>query len=674
MLASLILESGTCYFDNLAGISVMRVQAPSPWILLVALKVTGKRSLTFLLLLLSVLSLGLQFSSTILFADFAPGRLKGSLEPMEYTYDLDFQWNRAMPLAQIGNYGIYDIVNFPPGLYSGLFQSVWTQRPKIFPILGEYRQSLNSHSGVDDSGYIYTSFLPFDSSSERTRIANFKGPAWILDTRVSCQKPHFLEINKTQAPSQYTGDVPSLYWYSFNGTLENSTEVEGLWFPTNASRKIPFNCQFEYGRHARGDPSRRENAIGFYICQLQGLDKLIHFPDGKNEGGAVLQATESAGSLRSRLYPYDVTDSFPARGPAFLVIASNITLNQNQTSHEAFTKLSFQFDPPVQGLQTAVHDVFFSLCYTSWGSMTTYVEMATSSPLEEPSVEVRDGDLDLDTILHHYGVGTSSAPRAILNLKEPHYNMSIEYPIQQPTTERFISGLDFNTLDVDEGLLLEHRISDQVKPVTIDDYKWEENIRTYTSWPASVGNITVLFQYRGVGPNDEMAGEAPAGTRFPDPSYQEFFAKAMNNTNDSPALSLSALLTFVSSSAYYDQFPIYTRGATGEFTLFMEVSYPQSKKGLIAVISMMIAHWLICFYVLYLFLSTTKFSRLGNAWANVAQISGSETKDILEEVTLASDREVAKRLMCDSEGRRRIVIKTKTVSEVKERVEAVLTT
>lgn len=57
---------------------------------------------------------------------------------------------------------------------------------------------------------------------------------------------------------------------------------------------------------------------------------------------------------------------------------------------------------------------------------------------------------------------------------------------------------------------------------------------------------------------------------------------------------------------------------TGEFALFVSVSYLQSYTGLAAVISMMIGHWLTCFYVLSLFLSTTSFSRLGNAWANAA--------------------------------------------------------
>ncbi|KAI0415297.1 hypothetical protein F5X98DRAFT_376893 [Xylaria grammica] len=391
---------------------------------------------------------------------------------------------------------------------------------------------------------------------------------------------------------------------------------------------------------------------------------MIQFPDDINEGRAVLQATESAGSLRSRLYPYNVTDSLPARGPAFLLIASNLTLNQNQTSHEAFTKVSFHVDT----LDKHVQDVFFSLCFTSWESAITYVEMATSSPLEEPSVEVKHGLLDLNAVLHHYGVGNPSASRAILNLKEPHRNMSIGYPIQQPATDRFLSRWDFDTLTQGNGFIMEHQLSDQIKLVPSDDIS--ESLPVFSSWQESMGNITVLFSYNGVGSNDRTAGLTPESTRHPDPSYQTFFTGAMNKTNNSPALSLSALLTFISSSAYYEQFPILTKKGTGEVTLFVSVSYPQSNMGLAAVISMMIGHLVVCFYVLYLFLSTSNFSRVGNAWANVAQVHGSATRDIIRNGTFASDREVEELFKREGQGRRRIIIKN--VGGSKERVEALL--
>lgn len=477
-------------------------------------------------------------------------------------------------------------------------------------------------------------------------------------------------------PSQYPAGEWNALWYSFIGRLENSTDVEGLWFPTNAPREIPFNCQYKEITSLRiSTPDFGENGLGFHVCQLQGLGNWMYFPDNKNKTRAALQPTESAGSLRSRLYPYNVTDLLPARGPAFLVIASNLTLNQNGTGHEAFTKLSFEFQPAFLNY-SVTEDVFFSLCFTSWESTITHVEMSTSTPLEEPSTEVKDGWFDLNAVLHQYGVGNIPTSRAILSLEEPHYNMSIGYPIQQPLTDRSICGWDFDTTSSRAwgyGVIWENQHSNQIKLMPYDPQVSQPDFVTnFTTWPPSLGNITTLFYYNPIGPNDEYARSAPEGTRLPDPSYQAFFTNAMNKTNNSPALSLSALLTSVSSSAYYEQFPILTKNATGEFALFMSASYPQSYAGLAAVISMMIGHWLTCFYVLYLFLSTTNFSRLGNAWANVAQVYGEATKDIIEDGTVTSDREVKQILMRDDKERRRVIIKN--VSGSRERVEAVFHT
>ncbi|KAI1735600.1 hypothetical protein F4680DRAFT_469950 [Xylaria scruposa] len=658
MLASLILESGTCAFHDLASISVMRVEAPSPWYSLLILKDSGKTSHRCLLLVLSLLCLGLQFSSTILFADFAPGRAIGNPRAMNYMYDIDYGWNTTAPLAQIGTADIYNATHFPS--WQALFQSAWTQRPRVFPVFGENRQMITSPSGVDDSGYILTSFLPFDSSGGRTQVAKFEGLSWVLDSRVSCQRPRFLDIKVT--PAHYDAH-PNPSWYSFIGRLENSTDVEGLWFPANASKEIPFSCQ-----HKTLFRPAPENGLGFGICQLQGLDTVIQYPDDKNEGQAVLQATESAGSLRSRLYPYKVTDSLPARGPAFLVIAS--TLNQNQTSHEAFTKLGVQFNSSLIVHNKTVEDLYFSLCYTSWESSIAHVEMATPSPLEEPSIKVKDGSLDINAVLHHYGVGNLSVPRAILSLKEPQYNRSVGYPIQQPATDRFISRWDFDTLSRGAGYIIDQQPSNQIK--LVPNVEQDEYLQFFDSWPASAGNITTLFHYAAVGSNDETAKLTPESTRHPDPSYQAFFTTAMNKTNNSPALSLSALLTFISSSAYYEQFPVLDKKATGEVALFVNVSYPQSNKGLIAVISLVVGHWIVCFLVLYLFLSTSNFSRLGNSWANVAQVYGSATKDIIKNGTFASDGEVKELLRREGQGRRRVIIKNG--GEDGERFEAVLTT
>ncbi|KAJ2987294.1 hypothetical protein NUW58_g4586 [Xylaria curta] len=592
----------------------------------------------------------------------------------DYTYDLNWGYDTTAPLAQIGNQDIYNTTRYTYGTYSGVFQSAWTQRPKNVPVFGEYRQMVPRQSGVDDSGYVFTSFIPFDQAEQRTRVAKFRGPSFVLDSRVSCQRPNFLDIKAT--PALYNGVPKNPLWYTFIGHVTNSTNVEGLWFPTNASRIIPFGCQYKEITSIllqRNDTGAFEGGLGFHICQIQGVDTMIQFPHNKNKDWAILQPTESAGSLRSGLYPYTVEDSFPARGPAFLVIASNFTLNQSHSTHEAFTKVTFEFDPGsniIATNRTAVEDVFFSLCFTSWESSTNYVEMSTSSPLQEPSIEVLDGQFNLDSILHHYGIGELSTPRAVLSLKKPYYDRSIAYPIQQPATDRLIAEWDFDTLAWQVGFIIDHQPSNHVtivsNPISDQQFKY---LDLFDAWRPSTGNTTALFHYQAIGSNDESAKKTPDSTRHPDPSYQAFFTHAMNKTNNSPALSLSALLTFISSSAYYEQFSILKKNATGEVTLFENVSYPQSINGLAVVTSLVLGHWIICAYILYLFLSISNLSRLGNAWSNVAQVCGTVTRDVIQNGTLASDDEIEKLLSNEGKGQRCIIMSK--AGRATERCEAI---
>ncbi|KAI0404284.1 hypothetical protein F4802DRAFT_567501 [Xylaria palmicola] len=662
MLASLVLESRACYLPHLAGISIMRVEAPPPWRLLLKSRIFGNPGHTILLIILSVLSIGLQFSSTILFADFVPGYVPGSPSTVDYMCDLDWGWDTSAPLARIiGDHDIYNSTKYPSGLYSGLFQSAWTQRPNNIPVFGQYRQAVPNIKGVDDSGYVLTALLPFVRSDQRTSVGHFQGPTFVLDSRVSCQRPTFLSLEAT--PAVYEGGYQNPLWYTLVGRLTNSTDVEGLWFPESTAREIPFACQYKEVMSAlQASPEQmygREKGLGFHICQIQGVNTMMQFPQGEQNEQAILQTTQSAGSLRSTLFPYTVNDPVPARGPAFLVMASNLTLNQNQSEHEAFTKVDMLFTPnsTFRGLPPAVEEVYFSVCYTSWDSSMAHVEMSTPSPLLEPSIEVSEGQLNVDSVLGHYGIGHPSTPRAVLSLKRPRYNSSIGYPIQQPATDRLIAEWDFESTTWGNGYIIDQQPPEriQIVPDPSSDQRFRP-LDVFNSWRPSRGNITALFHYQAIGTSDGGAQITPDSTRHPDQSYQVFFTHAMNKTNNSPASSLSALLTFISSSAYYEQFSYLDRKEAAEVTPFVNIPHPQSRTGLSVVIFLVLGHLTTCVCITYLFISNSKLTRLGNAWSTVAQVYGEATKGIIQNGTLTSDRDIEKLLSSAGKARKRVVV------------------
>ncbi|KAI1396888.1 hypothetical protein F4819DRAFT_503985 [Hypoxylon fuscum] len=127
---------------------------------------------------------------------------------------------------------------------------------------------------------------------------------------------------------------------------------------------------------------------------------------------------------------------------------------------------------------------------------------------------------------------------------------------------------------------------------------------------------------------------------IPDRVTAKFFTEAMRISDNSPASSLSALLTLLSSLAYYDQLPFLQKSGTADVISFVTTSYPQSWRGLATVIALLVAHSLICVVVLALFVTQTELTRLGNVWSCVSQVYGTETRDLIWDGTLSSDTKI----------------------------------
>ncbi|KAI1456841.1 hypothetical protein F4805DRAFT_431135 [Annulohypoxylon moriforme] len=679
MLAAQILERGSVFLGGLANISIMRAATPSLSSLILSFRQVGNRAKSLIPLaltfLLAVLMFALQFSSTILLSDLKAGSLIGLPDTAHYTYDLDWGWDTGSVLARVGGQGIYNSSLGPSSLSSGpgigYLPSVWTRRPESFPIFAEYRESLPTRPNVDDTGYSFKSFLPFSDAEQRRRISSFRGPSFVLDSRVSCQKPIISALNTSHAGTLW---YEPNSWYTITGNVSNSTEIGDLWFPADVSMEIPFACQHRMISQYYPSPGQNKTAVrntGFEICPIQSNNHYVKLPNELDPGTVVVQKTEAAGSLRSQLYNYTVADQNPSRGPAFLVIASNWTLSQPE--YEPFTKLQVKMDNSSNHKSPIIEDVLFSLCYTSWESAATYAEMNTQSKLkEEASIEYRTDIhtydfVDLSSVLAHYGLGSSTPPTATLSLSKPKFNSSLTYPFQQFCLDKMVTNSDFGPLLHGWGVILDKKKADNI---SIKDYYTGLSADVsapgnygnffkaplFRTWAPILGNETIgLYNARNL-PSELI----PDDTRLPDPILQKFFIDAMNVTNGSPASSLSGLLSLLSSIAYYELIPLFRKNGTADVTLFEVVTYPQSWRGLITVVILLAAHLLVCTVVLYTFLTRTRLTRLGSSWSSVSQIYSAGTETLMRDGTLASDDEVEKHL--SEKGRARRLVRMSLVS------------
>ncbi|KAI0380680.1 hypothetical protein F5Y04DRAFT_289367 [Hypomontagnella monticulosa] len=639
MLASLVLETGCLPLNDLAACSIMRASAPSVWNLIFSLRRTGNKLSRLgsfgLVILLTVFGITLQFSSTILISDFGPGDLPGISSTTSYKYDLYFDWKLIREVAESNGWGVFAAANT---MTSYFFRSSWGLRPSVFPIFGEYHQPISIKDGVEDTGYIYRAFLPFADIEQRRNISKFRGPAYVLDSRVSCQKPNLsnLHIN-------FDNDTDRLElkytWFhgTISGTISNSTAIDDLWFPDaryGTNRSIPFSCQYIMPRFIGNDLMN-----SYHICQIQGGSMSHTFHDKHEQDVEISLRSETAGSLRSRLFNQSTRDQTPSHSPAYLIISSNWTMPkaengafQSVTVPVSFpagaaTNFSTQYSP-------SNIDARLTLCYTSWGSSNTYVELNTLKRFEEPSLVYNTSksgvsSISLNPIITHYGVDSESADRAVITMGSPIPDSSLGYPVQQPSLTSMIGRMDNNSFTqfISTVLMWNHR-----------NNSFDMNYTAY-DWTAFEPGFTAFFS----GLISDLSLDTSWDYNIiPDPVVTEFFMEAMRVSNNSPATSLSALLTLLSSDAYYDQLPLLGKPGTAEIVEFTATSYPQVWWGLSTVIILLVAHFLTCVIILALFLTKTQFTRLGNVWSVIAQVYSHETEHLIRDGTLSSDKEIQK--------------------------------
>ncbi|KAI3319329.1 hypothetical protein HD806DRAFT_290566 [Xylariaceae sp. AK1471] len=659
MLTALILETGYVRLTGVATLSIMRVASPSLWNLIQGLRQISKKQENMKWIIISIilfgLSIALQFSSTLLFSDIRLGELPGEAANMFYNYDLDWGWNKTDSMT-FGN--SMSVCSSKLDINQGLLRSSWHLRPQRFPIFGEHRHPIPSKNGVDDTGYIYRSFLPVADTEQRVNFKSFQGPAFVLDTRVSCQRPIFTNI---QLAVDYVYYGNPNYNGTISGAVSNSTDVEGLWFPTDplssqpsyppgdAINKrtmiIPFSCEHMtslYGTYKNDYPWSYE------ICQLQSPNVYSWFDiNPGNHWNRIGLQTEAAGSLRSKLFNFTTNDSLPAYSPAYLIIADNVTMRNPE--HNVFTTVTVPVVPPKNrtdsGWPTSL-ELRFSLCYTAWGSSNSYIELQRLPKTREESIipyAVTDEreSFNFKSVLSQYGIGDTSASIGVVTMDEPIVNGSIGYPFHQPSIATMLGRMMRGSRLI---TTLEDTTS-YVRTKTDGITHWLGHVTPAAFEP---GHTAMFHNFSRI---ISRLGSSDIIT-IPDPLIASFFRQAMNISNNSPASSLSALITLLSSMSYYDQLPIFKKAGTAKVVTLTPVSHPQSWSGLITVITLLVAHLGICMLVLYLFRTRAKVTKLGDAWSSVGQLIGLDSNDLMPRAAFASDEAMETFLKEQGRGQR----------------------
>jgi hypothetical protein len=197
--------------------------------------------------------------------------------------------------------------------------------------------------------------------------------------------------------------------------------------------------------------------------------------------------------------------------------------------------------------------------------------------------------------------------------------------------------------------------------------------REVSSGPEDTVDPVILFPhpfYLGYRP--ENLDSALKATRA-DQVLNLMFRKFLKDGN-SPARALSAMITLVSSMAYYDTAPLFNFPTDTMQTRFMTVLYPTGSRGLAAFLTVLVVHLLLVAISTIAFIRHSRISMIGNYWQAVAHLQSPQT-EVAESDTMLKDQDFVKRSQRTGTKYARIGLGTVSEGgedgEVRQRVEFV---
>lgn len=243
MLAALLLESASVLLVDAAQVSIMRATRMFSFGLVLPLLRGLRRKMGVLqsmhLLAATVLVLTttvLQLTSTILLSDLKLGLLPGSADNSTRAYDFRYaldveesisgNWSMDSPQRVATNFSTYS------GTEPQYRATTWLRKPSNYPTFAEYSEPVPEVDGVDDTGVLLRAFLPYADAPSREQLADYAGAAYLLDSRVSCQRPRLSNVSI----SMYRDSASAFFNGSFAPTTRSLPRLQA------PDEDIPFSC------------------------------------------------------------------------------------------------------------------------------------------------------------------------------------------------------------------------------------------------------------------------------------------------------------------------------------------------------------------------------------------------------------------------------------------------
>lgn len=590
LVAALLLERRQLPLSKVVPVSIKRGVNDGPLNLFCDVLSRKYPQLLFsaemgLLLIVTMATFGIQFTSTVLLSGFDTTTL------VEFPQQL--RHNVLLSAERVNNTVINSYAQFPPS----------------YAIFGELETSDTpdpNRLGVSDTGVKLRSFVPFQEQ-QRTKLRSYNGPAFSERTQVMCMRPDIdARISLVQVTTEYV-TMPST---SISGTIsyEKTFEEATLndWTPCSSSQQVDgisqtvclpknFSCTLPLMNILTIDP-----LPVIALCHLSAEIVGNTSPTGPrlnmqvwNESNPLWSANANSWiylTFSTNLSMSGVGEEIGARENLSVPLVTPIATAGEWQTYQVFPTMALNVTLCFAGLQTNLHNV----------------SMSSATGPKEPKVQwdpvhredgVEQGQVFMGTTASRL----SAAERGILSITE----------IKSP---------------------------DGLKPEDTDG-------SSHTLWRGPSGFMGMFAGQQGGSWIMCNVCCWMDGWSIP-PDIAALFARTIHTTGRA-GWAIQNFLTTYTESWYAQILPQFDVAADIDVTFSTQVRIPRHWEGLIAALFMIITNLVCVWAITVLYVIHTRYSRQGNVWHTVSQIMSEDTRLVLEQSNQVLDEDVEKRLKID---------------------------
>lgn len=605
MIAALLLERLSVQLSEVALVSVMRGINDGPWKLATLLVFYKSKSLsvfrhieTWLIIMIALLSLTLQFASTILLSDM-----------------------RSFTVVNDVNTTSIDSLFAYPGNQSfALFQGSLMENAPDYPVFGEIPTSYDSTPntrGFSDTGLKQRGLLPMSSGPNRTSVREYQGMGMVMSSRVACMQP----IITNASLDMEEGDLGIL-----NGILDYSQSLQQARPGTGPLCTSSEDCE----------------QVAF-SCILPGA---LNSTERWAAGGCVVSGV--GGNFRGPYQPsWDPADGpWAENSSIWLISSTNLGIDQWQM---VSLNNSLGLGQPLNNSEwnsyeiTPGYVVKMSVCFAGFNFAYRDIQMRAASSTQEPTTPwslVLNDEVDAGQVETYLGLNPSlqtTAERGILDLSILDNSTAYQPPppmndvTHLPADEITPSALTVNSLQLE----MNYELSDGNTPntsFTLCRHCIVDGVDVHLEYSFLFSSILLGTPTQAGRAADALhAFLAVAGFNV----YDQFLVASMN-------VAEKVQLVTVVEVTVPGTWPATAAGSAG----------------LIAVGCVLAVYLALIASITVLYVRHTRYSRCGNVWHVVSQLAASE--ELAETLQLCNndgDKVVGKDLKKKKSGRTEVLVR-----------------